>query len=357
MRLRFALAVCGMVLLLGCQAASSGSRPSAPAGGAPAASTPSPAAGSPAAAPTAPSLQRITVAYVAPSESFAIPWIAYEAGLFAKHGLDANLTLLTGSPRLVQSLVAGDFEFGLAGVTAIMRARLQGADTAILAATSDHSTQRLMVNPQANIQRVQDLRGKLVGVSQYGSEADTFIRIVLSRAGIPADEVQILQMGGHPQTAAALASGNLDAGVLAGAPARAAEQAGAVRLQGQQELQVLAPEGTLATTRRYIEREPDVVRRFMRAYVEAVHLLKTDRAQSIEIMRKYMADLSPEEVGYLYDQVRDMKPVPAPSDEAIQAVLDRESDPQARAMQPADFTALQFLRELEASGFVDALYR
>ncbi|HLI28855.1 MAG TPA: ABC transporter substrate-binding protein [Chloroflexota bacterium] len=355
MQLRYVLAVCGALLLLGCQAAPAGSRAGAPAA-APAATRPAVPPAAAASPPPAP--QRITVAYVAPSEAFALPWIAHEAGLFAKYGLEANLVLLTGSPRLVQSLVAGDFEFGLAGVTAMIRARLQGADVAILAATSDYSTQRLLVHPQANIQRVQDLRGKLVGVSQYGSEADTYIRIVLSRAGIPADAVQILQMGGHPQTAAALASGHLDAGVLAGAPARTAEQAGAVRLQGQPELQILAPEGTLATTRRYIEREPEVVRRFMRAYVEAVHFLTTERARAIEIMRQYMADLSPEEVGYLYEQVREViKPVPAPSEEAIQAVLDRESDPQARSLRPADFTALSFLQELEASGFVAALYR
>lgn len=347
---RLVLVLCAVGLVLGCQAAPSG-------GPAPAATSPAlpPAA---AAAPSPPPLQRVTVAYVAPSEVFALPWIAHEAGLFAKHGLDVHLVLLTGSPRLVQSLVAGDFEFGLAGVTAMIRARLQGADIAILAATSDYSSQRLLVHPQANIQRVQDLRGKRVGVSQYGSEADTYIRIVLSRAGIAPDEVQILQMGGHPQTAAALASGYLDAGVLAGAPARTAEQAGAVRLQGQEELQILAPEGALATTRRYIEREPEVVRRLLRAYVEAVHFLKTQRAPSIALMRQYMGDLSPEEVGYLYDQVRDtVKPVPAPSEEAILAVLGRESDPQARVSRPTDFTALNFLQELEASGFVAALYR
>lgn len=214
-----------------------------------------------------------------------------------------------------------------------------------------------MVRPQAGIQSVQDLRGKLVGVSQYGSEADTFIRIVLNRAALSTDDVSILQTGGHPQTAAALASGNLDAGVLAGAPARAAEQAGAVRLSGRQELNILAPEGTLATTRRYLEREPEGVRRFLRAYVEAVHFFKTNRAQAIEIMQKYMGDLQADEVAYLYDQVRDLQPVPAPSEEAIQAVLDRETEPQARTMKPADFLELGPLRELEASGFVASLYR
>jgi NitT/TauT family transport system substrate-binding protein len=347
-RWRIALGI--VLLALGCQAAPAGAPPAPAAGGA-AASAPA-QAGAPPPAP-----QRVTVAYVAPSEAFALPWVAKETGLFAKYGLDVELTLVTGSPRLVQSLVAGDFDYGLAGVTAVIRARLQGADTAILAAISDYSSQRLFVQPHAGIQSVRDLRGKVVGVSQYGSEADTFIRIALTRAGVEPDEVTILQMGGHPQTAAALASGNLDAGVLAGAPARAAEQAGAVALTGRRELEILAPEGTLVTTRRYLEREPDAVRRFMRAYVEAVHYLKTHRAETIAIMQQYMSGLSTEEVAYLYDQVRDMKPVPAPSEEAIQAVLEREPDPQARTFKPSDFLELSFLRELEQNGFVSALYR
>src|SRR3954462_15037555 len=90
----------------GCQPPAA--RPAAPA--APAASQPS-GAGAPGPAqppPAARAPQKITVAYVAPVESFSIPWIAKEAGIFAKHGFDADVMLLTGSPRLIQSLIAGD---------------------------------------------------------------------------------------------------------------------------------------------------------------------------------------------------------------------------------------------------------
>jgi hypothetical protein len=56
--------------------------------------------------------------------------------------------------------------------------------------------------------------------------------------------------------------------------------------------------------------------------------------------------------------VRDLyQPLPIPSDEAIQAVLDREPEPEARDLKPSDFVDISFLRELEQSGFVDQLYR
>src|SRR5581483_2820231 len=166
MRALFAAAACMLlVLALSCQSSAStlnrpGAEPSAAQAGSQAAA--------PVAAQPPRALQKITVAFVAPSEQFAIPWVAQETGIFAKHGFDADVPLVTGSPRLTQSLIAGDFDYALAGATALMRARMQGADPVILAATSNYSSQMLLVNPAAGIQRVSDLRGRTVGVAQYG---------------------------------------------------------------------------------------------------------------------------------------------------------------------------------------------
>jgi NitT/TauT family transport system substrate-binding protein len=343
-----------LVLALSCQSSAStlnrpGAEPSAAQAGSQAAA--------PVAAQPPRALQKITVAFVAPSEQFAIPWVAQETGIFAKHGFDADVPLVTGSPRLTQSLIAGDFDYALAGATALMRARMQGADPVILAATSNYSSQMLLVNPAAGIQRVSDLRGRTVGVAQYGSEADTFLRIALAKTGIAAEDVQILQTGGHPQTLAAMLSGNLDVGVLGSAIALAAEQAGMVRLADGQQLNVLAPTGTLATTRRYIERDRESVVRFMRAYVEAVHYFKTQRDETIKILQKYLIDLPESEVALVYDAIRDeYQPLPAPSEEAIEAVLERETDPAAKSLAPSDFIDLSILREIEQSGFLKTLY-
>ncbi|HZU05313.1 MAG TPA: ABC transporter substrate-binding protein [Chloroflexota bacterium] len=319
--------------------------------------TAAPPAPGPTEAPSTP-LQKLTVAIVAPTETMVIPWIAKETGIFVRQGFDAEVLLVTGTPRLVQSLIAGDFDYAIVGVTALMRARMQGAEPVILAATANHSTQTVMVHPQAGIQQLTDLRGRTVGVSQYGSEADTFLRIALSRVGLSADDVALLQTGGHPQTLAALVSGNLDAGVLGGAVAVAAQQAGMLKLADGRELNVLAPAGTLATTRRLIERDRDAVRRFMRAYVEGIHYFKTQRDEAIRIMQQHMGDLPADVISLLYDMVRDVyQPLPLPSEEAIQAVLDRETDPQARAFKPSDFLDVSFLREIEQSDWFAMLYR
>ncbi len=163
---------------------------------------------------------KLRVAYVAPSVSLSLPWLAKESGILAKHDLAAEILLITGSPRSVQSLIAGDVDVVFAGVTALTRARVAGADVAILGAAANLSSQKLLVGRNSKIRRLEEMKGATLGVSQYGSEADTFARNALARAGLrPDKDVTILQLGGHPQVAAAMVAGKIEVGALAGLPA------------------------------------------------------------------------------------------------------------------------------------------
>ena len=91
--------------------------------------------------------RKVMVAYVAPGITQAIPWIAKEAGIFTKHGIDAEVILLTGSPRLIQTLIAGDIDYALGGVSSVLRARIRGADPVIVAGTTNFTSQRVLVRP------------------------------------------------------------------------------------------------------------------------------------------------------------------------------------------------------------------
>ena len=302
---------------------------------------------------------KVRIAYVSPSVSLSLPWIAKESGILAKHDLVAEVLLITGSPRLVQSLIAGDVDVAFAGVTAITRARVRGAEVAILGAAANVSSQKLMVSRNAKIRRLEDLKGAIIGVSQYGSEADTFTRNALALAGLRPDrDVTILQLGGHPQVAAAMVAGKLDVGALAGLAALTTEKAGARLLASAAELKILSPSGTFAATRGFIQRKRSVVDRLMRSFVEAIHYLKTNRSGSIALLQKYFGGLSPEEAGYLYqEQIDLMETLPAPNDKALQAVLDRETDPKVKSFSTADFVDASFFKEIEKSGMVEQLYR
>ena len=302
---------------------------------------------------------KLRVAYVSPSLSLSLPWVAKEAGMLAKHELAAEILLVTGSPRLVQSLIAGDVDVVFAGVTALTRARVRGADVAILGAAANLSSQKLMVGRNSKVRRVEDLKGAIIGVSQYGSEADTFTRNALAMAGLKPDkDVTILQLGGHPQVAAAMVAGKLDVGALAGLPALTVERSGGRILTSAVELKILSPSGTFATTRDYILRKRTVVERLTRSFVEAIHFLKTNRPASITLLQKYFGGLSAEETAYLYDeQANLLERLPAPNDKALQAVLERETDPKTKHFAPADFVDASFFREIEKSGLIEQLYR
>jgi NitT/TauT family transport system substrate-binding protein len=302
---------------------------------------------------------KLRIGYVSPSVTLSLPWVAKEIGSLAKYDLTAEVLLITGSPRLVQSLIAGDVDVAFAGVTALLRARARGVDVAILGASANVSSQKLMAGRASKIRRLEDLKGAVIGVSQYGSEADTFARNALAKVGLnPDKDVTILQLGGHPQVAAAIAAGKLEAGVLGGLATLVAEKAGARLIASAAELKILSPSGTFATTRGLIQRKRGVVERLMRSFVEAMYYLKTNRSGAISLLQKYFGGVSVEEASYLYqEQIDLMEALPAPNDKALQAVLERENDPKLKNSSPAEFTDASFFNDIDKSGMIDQLYR
>jgi ABC-type nitrate/sulfonate/bicarbonate transport system substrate-binding protein len=136
------------------------------------------------------------------------------------------------------------------------------------------------------------------------------------------------------------------------------ERSGGRLLTSAVELKILSPSGTFATTRSYIQRQRTVVERLTRSFVEAIHFLKTNRTGSIILLQKYFGGLSAEETAYLYDEQVDLlERLPAPNDKALQAVLERETDPKTKTFAPADFVDASFFREIERSGLIEQLYR
>ena len=304
--------------------------------------------------------RKILVAYVAPGITQTIPWVTKEAGIFPKHGIDAEVILLTGSPRLIQTLLAGDVDYALGGVSSVLRARFHGADPVILATSTNYSGQRVLLRPESPLQRLQDLKGKTVGVTQYGSQGDTFFRDALKKNGLKPDaDVTIIQMGGIPQVGSALLAGKIDAGIVGESGLLLVQQGRAKPLPGgsAKDLKVPGSGATINATRRYVARDREGVTRFLRAYIEGIHYFRTNREGSIRALQKFFRGATAEQTAFLYDNQREVfEPLPLPTDEAIQGELDRETDPKAKSFKPVDFMDLSFLREIEKSGFLTELY-
>src|ERR1044071_8063350 len=160
-----------------------------------------------------------------------------------------------------------------------------------------------MVWRNSKVHRLEDLKGAIIGACKYGSAADNFTRNALATAGLKPDkDVTILQLGGHPQVAAAMVAGKLDVGALAGLPAWNVEKSGGRLLSSAVELRILSPSGTFGTTRGYIQRKHNVVERLTHAFVGTMHFLKTNRAGSITLLQKYFGGLCSEGAAFLYDE-------------------------------------------------------
>lgn len=330
--------------------------------GAPA-SAPAPAASNPGAAapaanaPAPPPLVRVPIGYSVLSGDPLPIWIAKEAGLFARYGIDAELTYLGGSTRVVEAILAGELRLGQIGGSSGLNAALAGADIVMIGSVASVFVQSLFARPE--IASVADLRGQVIGVTARGATTDFAAQAVLRRAGLdPRRDATILQTGGIAETLAAVQSGGAQAGVFP------PPQTLRARTAGLRELVNLAAErepfeqGPLGTTRRYVQENPEIVRGFLRALVEAIALSKRDEVLAKRVLSQYARTDDPAALDetyriYVHSVVQ---PVPYVTAEGLQAVLDLIENPRAREVRPEQFLDNSYLQELEASGFVRRLY-
>jgi NitT/TauT family transport system substrate-binding protein len=341
------LALAGL-LLAGC----------APGAGPPAA-PPAPAAAVGAAAPVVEAVEPlpIHIGYAAPSASFAPVWIAQDAGLYAKHGLRADVVNL--GPNGAAPLIGGDVDVVQVAGPSVFAANLEGGDTLWILVPLNRSVLYLMARPE--IARGEDLRDRAVGVSARGTYTDQFMRLGLRRFGLEADrDVTVLATGGPPESVAATTTGRV-AAMIAGPPANLrAQEAGLHTILDLSTLDVAYPAAGVATTRKVLRERYETLRRFARAYVEAIYLFRTDAALAQEVIGRYTATTSTTDLAESYRAFRDLTElVPTPRLEAMQTALDLMSAdlPRAREADPHDFYDDSLVRELESSGFIAGLGR
>lgn len=302
--------------------------------------------------------QKLLLSHVAINPGQGLLWIVRDGGFLTKNGFTGDVVYIPGSPRTVQSLLAGDIDYAVAGAPAFLRARAQGADTVILSSISGYVSQRLVLRMDSPMTSIKELRGKTIGVTQYGSAGDSFLRAALRKSGIKDSEVVILQMGGTTNVAQALEAGKMEVGVLGDSSSLLFFRGKAKPLKGggSKDLGFLGLDAPLGTTERKIKSDRGAAIRFMQAYVEAVHYVKTNRAGAVRILNKYMRGLSEEHLGLWVDELREnLKPLPYPDEPGLRAELDLIST--TRTQPDSHFVNTSLLDEIKKSGFVEKLYK
>ncbi len=266
---------------------------------------------------------KIKVAYPTTVGSMAVLWVAKEAKLFEKHGLEVELIYVAGSSRVVQAMLAKDIPISEIAIPAVIQANLAGADLVMLAGPNHKPGQKIMVRPE--IKRREDLKGKKIGITRFGTSDDFLLRYVLGQWNLQPDrDVALIQMGGSPEILAGLASRGVDGGMLSSPLHLQAAKFGYSLLADLSTIGVDYQGAGVVTSRSYMREAPDTVRRYLRAYVEALHRFKTDKNFSIRVIGKYtrIADIEALEETYQHYAVKVMPKVPYPTLKGIQMVLD-----------------------------------
>ena len=303
--------------------------------------------------------EKLRVAYTVIAPTQLNVWTAKDAGFYAKNGLDVELVLLVGAPLAVAALVGGETPIVHTGASAVITSNLAGSGAVLIAGAINRFPYVLFVTDQ--IKRVEDLKGKKFGVSRIGSADNASAVTVLERYGIKENDVTYVQAGNIPARLAAMQSNALQATLLQAPETLKAKEIGLRPLLDFTKLDVEWQQNGVATTREYIKKKPDTVRRFMRAYVEAVHYNLTNPKGSQRVLQKYLAIKDEKSVEEAYNEIvaKLTRKVPYPTEPGIQLYLDqlKAKNPKAAQAKPADFTDISFLKELESSGFIDKLYK
>ena len=200
--------------------------------------------------------EKVTIAYSSISGNMAPLWVTYERGFFRKYGLDVQIVFMESGSTTVQSLISKEVAFAqMAGAGAI-QSRLRGSDVVMIAGFLNTLDYQLMVDK--TITRPDQLKGKIMAVSRFGSSSDFATRYALEKYGlVPEKDVTILEIGSQPARFAALEAGRIQAAMVA---VPLTLKAKALGFQSLADLQMLGLEYQhtgLATTQALIKSRPD----------------------------------------------------------------------------------------------------
>ncbi|MGE5304153.1 MAG: ABC transporter substrate-binding protein [Alphaproteobacteria bacterium] len=298
----------------------------------------------------------IVVTYAQPSGAFTPIWVAYEAGLFKKYGLNAKLQLLT--PQVsAQAVIAEEADFYTDGPD-LINARLHGGQVKYFGGTMQQLVFEMWGAKE--IKSIQDLKGKAVAASTPRAALDTATREALKKNGlVPDKDVQVLYAQSVPAILSAVLGGKTAAGTLSAPNTLKAKEAGLNLLVDIGKLNIPAFQVVYGTTDRYLKNNPNTVYAFLKAIAEGVVLSRKDPAVAKKAIAKYAKINEAPLIDGTYDAFAPYWAMSlAVRPEAVRAqfeYLDEKEFPNAKNADRGEFYDNSFVEALTKSGFLKNL--
>jgi ABC-type nitrate/sulfonate/bicarbonate transport system substrate-binding protein len=304
------------------------------------------------------SLIPIRIAYAALGSGSAPVWVAQEAGIFANEGLDADVNLLRGSGRVTEALLSNQVQFGNIAAPRVVAANLTGGDLVYLTGGLNWLIQSIVARRE--IRSPGQLHGRNFGVSRSGGVDSFLIDYLLKRHGIIASaDLKPVVIDDQPDAIAKLDHGVIDAALFSPPYCFEAMKRGHRMLIDAGDDRIDYQLGGIVARRSYIEKEPEVTRRVVRAYVRGIHRYKTDAAIALDVFRKYSLIENTEVARQCYEAAnRYFQRKPYPTVSGLRRVLEETvgKGQAGRRLSVEDMIDCRWLTELDNGGFIDELY-
>ena len=304
--------------------------------------------------------ERMKIAYSSADASNAVWFLALDAGLYRKYGLDVELVFIQSSTTSVSSVVAGDIQVANTSGGAVASAVVGGANLIMTACYINTLPYELVV--QETVRSVEDLKGKSIGISRVGSASDVAARVLIKGLGLePVKDVPIIQVGGPSERAAAFRTGR-----IVGFPS----PPGTIHLAKGMPHRIMIsttdfqkrfdfPYICSTTTKTYFAAHRDTMRRLTMTLIEATHFLKTRKEETKKYIAKYTRQNDPQylEASYIANvKLHDRVPLVTREGTEVQIKEALARKPGA-TLKFEEMVDDSIVRELEKSGFIDKVYK
>jgi NitT/TauT family transport system substrate-binding protein len=305
----------------------------------------------------------VRIGIEAPAGTNAHYYVTKQLGLFQKHGVNIELISFPGGTVGLQALFAGDIQFATSDGVAGLSANLRGANLYFVAGMINTFPFSILSRPE--IRTPQELRGKKIVISRYGSSSDTAVRAAVEKYDLKPDkDVIILQGGGQSERFAALRTGAVDAAIVSPPLNLTGKRLGFNEVIDLSQSGVAYSHQQIVAIKDYLDRNPDAVLRTLRALIEGLAAWKDPAKKSVVMsnIAKYLR-LEPEknkdqieETYRYYSKTFPTKPYATAEGLEFTAQILKKNRPEAKDIQAKDWLNNRFVAELEKEGFLAKVF-
>lgn len=278
-------------------------------------------------------------------------WVNREAGIAKKYGIDLEILLIGAGSLSMQALVAGSIQMSQSSASSVIGAALKGVPVVIIATSENKMPFQIIARPE--IKDPQQLKGKKIGIQRFGGSNDIVIQWALKAWKIDPREVTFLQSGATIARLTSLARGHTDATILSYPEIFNARKLGMTVLADVGDFSSY-PNTSLTVTRSFFEKNRPLVKNLLKAQIQAIHYIKTNKEGSLRVLGKYLKVTDPEMIEATYDFFsRRTVALPRTDMEGVKSILKEMSAPQKN---PSEFLDMSVVDEIEREGFMQKLY-